>query len=137
DTAPMNLYKRSQNIVRVNREASRLPLRPIVRPPSSGVRKPNNVFAGRDGKVYQRDESGRWKVNEGRRWLPTQLPPPRPAAPASPGGTGIRSRPRTDWPRTQPTPQPAPARPAEPRNEPRLLPRTLPSPRPAPAPTNP
>ena len=116
DAAPMNLYKRPENILRVNREASRMPFRPIVRPAATGEQRPNNVFAGRDGKVYQRDESGKWKVNQGRTWLPAQIPQPRPVTPAPPGGP----RSGFDWPRARP--QPAPPRPAEPGNEPRSAP---------------
>jgi len=134
DAAPMNLYKRPENIVRVNREASRMPLRPIARPPAIAKEKPNNVFAGRDGKVYQRDESGKWKVNEGRDWQPTQLPQPKPVTPAAPGGGGTGPRPGFDWPRARPLPESAPARPAEPKYEPRPAPPTTPPPRPAPTP---
>jgi hypothetical protein len=136
DAAPMNLYKRPENVGRVNREASRMPLRPIVRPPAMGVQKPNNVFAGRDGKVYQRDENGRWRVNEGRNWLPTQLPQPKPVKAASPGGTGTSSRPGLDWPRAQP-PQPVSTPSVGPRNEPGPVPSTTPPPRPAPTPAKP
>src|SRR6185369_11186456 len=135
DAAPMNLYKRPENIVRVNREASRMPLRPIARPPATARQKPNNVFAGRDGKVYQRDESGKWKVNEGRNWQPTQLPQPKSEKPASPGGTITNPRPGSDWPRARPLPEPA--RPAEPRNEPRPAPPTTPPPGPTPSKTPP
>jgi hypothetical protein len=125
DAAPMNLYQRRGNVARVDREASRMPLRPVVRPPIR-VDKPNNVFAGKDGKVYRRDETGKWRVNEGREWKPTQLPQPKPAKPTTPGGARPGVKPGLDWPRPQP--QPVPARPAEPQ----VAPRAAPQPRPAP-----
>src|SRR5438445_1980087 len=132
DTTPSNLYQRPGNDARVDRAASRPPLRPIARPPIR-VDKPNNVFAGKDGKVYQRDDRGKWRVNDGREWKPAQLPQMMPAKPMPPGNGGPRSR-VTDWPRVrpQPQPQPVPARPAEPGNEPRLVPRVVPPPRPVP-----
>jgi hypothetical protein len=108
DTPPMNLYRRSTNVGRVDRTASRLPLRPISPSPIHTVKRPNNVFAGRDGKVYQRDVRGTWKVNEGRAWKPTRIPDRSPAKPptqgfGAPGFGTVRN-----WPPTQPQPQPQP-----------------------------
>jgi len=142
DTAPMNLYKRPENVVRVNREASRMPLLPIARPRAGGEQKPNNVFAGSDGRVYQRDESGKWKVNEGRDWRPAQIPQPAPVQPQSTGGNGRNARPGFDWPRARPLPPPAPAQPmpappSDRRNEPRPVPPTNPPARPERTPFNP
>lgn len=113
DTTPMNLYRRSSNAGRVDRTASRLPLRPIALSPARAVNRPNNVFAGRDGKVYQRDERGIWKVNEGRTWKPTRTPD-RPQAKRPTRSSGAAgSGPGRSWPPT--LFEPRPARPDEPR----------------------
>jgi hypothetical protein len=139
DTTPLNLYQRRANAVRVDPVASRLPLRPIVRAPRIPADKPNNVYAGKDGKVYQRDDQGKWKVNQGRDWRPTRLPETRQPRPV-PSGAVTPDRPRVrDWPRAHPQTQPAPARPVEPRNEPRNEPRVEPriAPREAPPPQRP
>jgi hypothetical protein len=127
DIAPMNLYRRTSNVGRVNPTASRLPLRPIVPTPARPVARPNNVFAGRDGKVYQRDNRGNWQVNDGRVWKPARTPDRAPATPmpARPGGRGSEAG--SSWPGAQPRPQPFP--PAS--GEPRVQPRSVPSPRPA------
>jgi hypothetical protein len=88
DGTPNNLYQRPRNVVRSDPAASRMPLRPIAAPRT--VPKPNNVYAGKDGKVYQRDGRGNWQVNENRQWKPTPAPvaappsEPKPAAPSSP-----------------------------------------------------
>jgi len=105
DTSPMNLYRRSTNVGRVDRIASRLPLRPIAASPARTPNRPNNVFAGRDGRVYQRDQQGIWKVNEGRAWKPARLPVQRPARPLVPGSGAPGGGTARNWPPPMP-PQP-------------------------------
>jgi len=126
DRMPANLYNRSENIVRVDRAASRMPLRPIATPVARGPGVRNNVFAGKDGKVYQRGDNGNWKVNEGRMWRPTRTPITSPRMPSggvtaggSPNGSvksearprrspmqppGVERSPSGDFPRPRPTP---------------------------------
>jgi hypothetical protein len=118
DSTPTNLYRRSANIGRVDRAASRLPLRPVVASPIRTVKRPNNVYAGRDGKVYQRDERGIWKVNEGRAWKPTRTPVRSPAQPAR-GPDGPGEGVGRNWPPPQPQPEPVVPRetPRAPREE--------------------
>lgn len=56
-----NLYKRPENAGRIaDRSAARNPGRPSERP--------NDVFAGRDGNVYQRGNDGSWKQRQGDGW---------------------------------------------------------------------
>jgi len=57
---------------------------------------PNNVFAGRDGKVYRRDDTG-WRVNQGRTWNPAPPEVSPPAAPSSRPATPARE-PMQNWP---------------------------------------
>ncbi|OGF04745.1 MAG: hypothetical protein A2W00_09645 [Candidatus Eisenbacteria bacterium RBG_16_71_46] len=120
DLTPMNLYRRPTNVGRVDRTASRLPIRQIAPSPGRPPNRPNNVFAGRDGRVYQRDERGNWKVNEGRAWKPARITEkprakPVPVAPGSVGGsTSPRTRPEAPSP-PKPQPRPQPVRPSEPR----------------------
>jgi hypothetical protein len=124
DLLPMNIYNRSANIRRVNRSASQMPLHGVRPFPSKPVRLPNNVFAGKDGKVYQRDTGGNWRVNQGRRWVPARG---IPRAPAAPGRGGVKPAPGSkhgaELPvvRSFPTPTPAPA---PPRMPPGRTPRT-------------
>jgi hypothetical protein len=98
-----NLYTRPANAPRVNQVALRLPrpapARPVVRP----IGKPNDSFAGRDGRVYRRQPSGNWQVNQGGLWRPT----PTPAAPP-PGRIAVPTR-------ITPVPPPAPAQAASTR----------------------
>jgi hypothetical protein len=154
DRPPANLYNRPENVVRVDRAALRLPVRQIVRPEmrpavSPEVRTavrppvrpilrpavrtaplPNNVLAGKDGKVYQRDVSGNWKVNEGRVWKPAQVPVRPPVtAPAADRGR-ITDVPRgaarpAERPQTQPAPR---VWPTERQVQPRMVPSTRPEP---------
>ena len=75
DGQPANVYNRTENVARVNLTVDRTPrsiARPIVRP----ARVPDDVFAGRDGKVYRRDTKGSWQVRTGTKWKPTSLPVP-------------------------------------------------------------
>jgi hypothetical protein len=124
DATPMNIYRRSTNVGRLDRVASRLPLRPIAPSPSGTVNRPNNVFAGRDGKVYQRDDRGIWKVNEGRAWKPTRVPD-RPAKPPTRGSGAPGFGTVRNWPPTHPQPQPV--RPGEPRAQRPAVPQPRPS----------
>ncbi len=148
DRTPSNIYNRPENLPRVDREAMRIPLRMVTRVAPKPAQVPNNVFAGRDGKVYQRDATGNWKVNSGRNWVPTKVPvvppsTPPPARGGTPGsGThgggslggwsgGEAQRPQRSWPQPAPTPRPVgrpaqpPAFPTPPRPEP---PRVSPTP---------
>jgi len=129
--APMNLYRRPSNAHRIDRGASRLPLQPIAKPARKVVR-PNNVFAGQDGKVYQRDARGSWKVNDGHVWKPTQIPrkPPATKEPTPPVGSGKAvgssspkavplpsqpsATPKPGKARTEPVPAPVVVQPAPP-----------------------
>src|SRR5258706_6757843 len=104
----MNLCRRSTSVGRVDRIASRLPLHPVVAAPARGVKRPNNVFAGRDGKVYQRDDRGIWKVNEGRAWKPTRTPDRPPAQPPAQGSVVPGAETGRNWPPPRPRPEPRP-----------------------------
>jgi hypothetical protein len=145
DRTPSNIYNRPENITRVDREAMRIPLRMVTRVTPKPAPVPNNVFAGKDGKVYQRDVMGNWKVNSGRTWTPTKVPsvPPTSKPPArggtpgwgthgggspvgTPGGTpgGSAPPPQRTWPQPAPAERPSgrqtqpPTNPAPPRPEP-------------------
>jgi len=67
DRTPMNVYNRSENIVRVDKNVATTLVRSVAPTTLRQMRKPNDVFAGQDGKVYQRDTRGSWKVNVGRK----------------------------------------------------------------------
>ena len=161
---PSNLYNRQENLARVDRSAIRVPVRPLPRPAAQVARQPNNVFAGRDGKVYRRDNSGAWKVNNGRGWRPTPAPVvPVGALQPNTRGNAPGAPARRTWPSApqfrqpapmpvqpnapespRPTPAPQPPRPApvqpnapgnpRPAPTPPVMERT---PRPAPAPVSP
>lgn len=136
DRLPMNLYSRSWNVDRVDRQAARVPPRKYKRTPEPLPGALNNVFAGRDGRVYMRDKRGKWKVREGPKWKPTVVPSeprsvnkgagrgaaPEPVRPGrvAPQPTVMPSRPaespppREQAPRvTRPEPTSSPAQPAE------------------------
>ncbi len=151
DRAPANLYNRPENRPRVDLAALRGPAHPLWRPGGEPTRLPNDVFAGKDGKVYQRDAGGGWRVNEGRTWKPAQLPvAPNPPGSAGSPPSGSRQLPPTEerpLGRLKPRPMPAPAQlPASapvspPMREPARRewppqrppqPRTAPAPRPEP-----
>jgi hypothetical protein len=129
DFLPGNIYNRSANVRRVDQAADRMPLhgaRPgLDRPP----RLPNNVLAGRDGRVYQRDAGGNWEVNQGRTWVPARgLPRAQPGSGRNGAPTERGSRRRGDQPsmRAFPLPLPAPTLLPEPtplRPQPRVSPR--------------
>ena len=135
DRTPANLYNRPENVVRVDRRALRMPVRQIQRPAARPAPVRNDVFAGKDGRVYQRDDRGNWKVNEGRVWKPTRVP----ASPlGTPRGTGdgtsggvTRGAAR---PEERPLGRPPPA---EPPAERQVQPRPAPAPPPAPPTINP
>jgi hypothetical protein len=120
---PMNVYNRSENIRRVDRTAAstftRRNIAPtVVRP----TRVPNDVFAGKDGKVYQRDTKGAWKVNVGRGWKPAQVPTKAPT-PVVPRDRGPAGGPETR-PSRPPTPtETRPSRPPTPTGPPAERPR--------------
>jgi hypothetical protein len=102
----MNLYNRNENSSRVDRVAlsgiAHVGMRPTPRP----VGVPNDVFAGKDGKVYRRDQKGNWRVNEGRSWRGTS-PPSAPRAWRTPGDD---EKPKAQRPDVRSTPRPAPVR---------------------------
>ena len=115
DGTPNNLYQRPRNVTRSDLAASRMPLRPMVSP--AVVARPNNVYAGKDGKVYQRDDQGNWKVNENRQWKPTPVP-----------GAGPKRQPKPETPSARPPAQPAPSAPARPEDRPAAKPQPAPGP---------
>jgi hypothetical protein len=128
DRPPANVYNRPENIARVDRSVVRIPVTSIPHPIARPAPTPNNVFAGKDGKVYRRDEKGSWQVREKDAWKPTKLPNPPPETPSS------RSRGPAERPAPRPE-QPAP-RPAQPdvRVNPDVRPRPEPPPAQRPAP---
>ena len=126
DRAPANLYNRPENVVRVDRAALLMPVRRVARPAAGPTPLPNNVLAGKDGKVYQRDARGNWKVNEGRAWKPTRAPATSPRTPSAAGGRTVGSvHPGAARPAERPLSQPTPrAWPAERQVQPRTVPPT-------------
>jgi hypothetical protein len=111
DRLPLNLYRRPRNVGRSGPPGGMPPLH-AARPVPRELRRPNDVFAGQDGKVYQRDPGGHWRVNEGRIWKPARVPDlPRPSVVGAgdPVSTPYR------MPVYRPHPQPAPASTADPR----------------------
>lgn len=125
---PANVYSRPSNVTRVDLSANRTRGRSIARPiPRPGMS--NDLFAGKDGRVYRRDRSGGWEVRQGTEWKPTDLPPATaptrtrtPATPARPEVTPDPRRPpverqvETRERRSQPPPPPTerPTRPERP-----------------------
>ena len=78
DGLPANLYSRTENVARVDRSADRIRIRSIAPRITRPARVPDDVFAGKDGKVYRREPKGTWQVRSGAKWKPTNLPtPPR------------------------------------------------------------
>jgi hypothetical protein len=126
----VNLYNRPENIVRVDRAAVRMPMRQIARLAAKPAPLPNNVLAGKDGKVYQRDERGNWKVNEGRVWKPARVPvTPLGTPPAAGGGKANGVTRGADRPAEHALPRPTPGSwPAERQVQPRTVPPTRPAP---------
>ncbi len=90
DRQPANIYSRPGNAGRVDLSVLRPPVRQVTRVTTKLTPLPNDVFAGRDGKVYRREADGTWKVNDGSGWRRTRLPETREAGrvvtrPATPG----------------------------------------------------
>jgi len=130
DILPANIYNRSVNIRRIDRAASQMPLHGVRPSMAKPVNLPNNVLAGKDGKVYQRDADGNWKVNQGHRWVPAKGVVRTPAAPGRTSGTtatGPNHGVNPPTVRSFPTPVPAPA---PPRTPPRVAPPARPVPPP-------
>src|SRR5439155_6820106 len=75
---PANLYTRPVNAPRINAIALKVPWLTPARPAGRPAGTPNDAFAGKDGKVYRRDEVGRWRVNDRGNWRPTPTPAPAP-----------------------------------------------------------
>ncbi len=126
DRTPANVYNRPENIARVDRAAGtkfKGQVAPTRLPPA---RRPNDVFAGQDGKVYQRDDRGTWKVNAGRSWKATRMQSTLPSAPP-PTARGIAVGPRAEPRRPMERPKPV-----ELSSERRAPTRSNPSARPAP-----
>jgi hypothetical protein len=157
DRTPGNIYNRTENLPRVDRSANRQPLRRFAIPFSRRPSGTSDVFAGKDGKVYQRDPAGTWRVNDGTGWVPTPAPvtPPATTAPVpgtpSPapapapstgrGSDGSRTRafpPNLRQPiapaPVNPAPRPSQTPPSTPAPRPRVEPVYTPPARPAPPP---
>ncbi len=130
DRTPVNLYNRPENVLRVDRTALRAPVYRGARPAARPAQRPNNVFAGKDGKVYQRDNNGTWQVNEGRKWKPVRVPVTTPTTPrAGTSATAGGKPPRAAEPTKRPPPEPAPApRPAGGQVQPQVLEPAHPAP---------
>jgi hypothetical protein len=86
DRQPANIYNRPGNAGRVDPTVLRPPIRKVTRVTARITPLPNDVYAGQDGKVYRRETSGTWKVNNGRTWKQAKLP-------ATPGGRPAVTRP--------------------------------------------
>ena len=131
DRAPMNLYHRPANLPRVDRSVKPAPMRPVGTPSAPRERLPNDIFAGRDGKVYRRDDVG-WKVNQGGAWKPAPPevnPPPAPRPVTKPPPT---REPVRNWPPPRPATLPS----QRPPSAPRLQPPSAPPPQVSPKPGN-
>jgi hypothetical protein len=63
DRLPLSLYRRSRNTGHTGPPGGVPPLH-AARPVPRGLQRPNDVFAGQDGKVYQRDPGGNWRVKK-------------------------------------------------------------------------
>ncbi len=127
---PANLYNRTENVTRVDRAAFRVPPRRVARLAPKPAPSPNNVLAGKDGKVYQRDALGNWRVNDGRAWRPALVPARPFVAPPATGrrapGTATEEVAR---PAERPPSQPAPGSwPSERPVRPRAVPPASPAP---------
>jgi hypothetical protein len=126
DRLPANVYNRAENAARVDRSVVQIPVRSVVSPIARPAPVPNDVFAGKDGKVYRRDEKGTWQVRERTAWKPTKLPTP-PPVPPPPGLRKPAERPpgKPSQPELRPQPEvrpkpepPSVERPAPPRGNP-------------------
>ncbi len=161
DRQPANLYNRPGNAGRVDLTVLRPPVRKVTRFTPKLTPLPNDVYAGKDGKVYRREAGGSWKVNDGGSWRRTKLPPAkedasavtRPGAPVrstapvrpviarGSGGTAPTAPAATpgnlerEYRARERAAAPAPAREASPPREPSPAPAREPSPTPAPQPS--
>src|SRR5262249_19638293 len=91
DRLPANLYPRARTPVRAARLAGRRAVFRIAGPGPRPARRPNDVSAGRDGKVYRRDVGGNWQVNVGPTWRPTEVRHAPPPPPQTSGGESSAS----------------------------------------------
>jgi hypothetical protein len=99
DGLPMNMYSRPENVTRVDRKSvDQIRVRPIARPILRPPTAHDDVFAGKDGKVYRREQKGTWQVRTGTKWKPTNLPlspppaPPRARPSTTPSRPDVRSQ---------------------------------------------
>jgi len=70
NTYVRNIYSRTQNVQRnvtINRGNVRNDARPAYSPPRAGSTYENNVFAGHDGQVYRRTDTG-WEQRSAKGW---------------------------------------------------------------------
>lgn len=81
DGLPSNLYNRTENVARIDPTLAQARMRSIAAQIARPAPVPNDVFAGKDGKVYRREPTGTWQVRSGRTWKQTKLPVPPPDAP--------------------------------------------------------
>jgi hypothetical protein len=81
DGLQANVYNRPENIARVDRSFNKTLPRSISPRIARPARVPDDIFAGRDGKVYRRDPKGMWQVRTGSEWKQTELPIPPPSTP--------------------------------------------------------
>jgi hypothetical protein len=84
----MNVYNRPGQARRGVRPAVQPP---ATRPgPATRPSRPDNVFAGPDGRVYrpQPSKPGRWETHDGATWKPVQPAPGRPSAQPAPRPRG-------------------------------------------------
>jgi len=140
DRLPANVYSRAENVARVDRRAVKVALRtspPAVRPAPAR----NDVFAGKDGQVYRRNDRGDWQIRARTEWKPTKLPtPPEPSTPRQPvKPPAMNPRPpETRQPDVRPQSPEARPQPPEARPQPQPLPKSGPAvERPAPPRGNP
>ncbi len=129
DGLPANVYNRTENIARVDRASlDRVRVRTIAPRIARPVPAPDDVFAGKDGKVYRRETKGTWQVRTGTKWKPTSLP--------TPPATTVHNTPPPEAPEIrQRREMPAVERRAPQRNEPRE--RVTPPREPSPPPEQP
>ena len=97
---------------------------------ASGVaRHGDNVYAGKDGNIYRRDEDG-WSKYEGSGEWDSVNQPDRPNDKPNPPGQGSPSRPG-DKPAARPETKPAPVAPNRPETKPAPVPPKKPAARPS------
>ncbi|MGH7681260.1 MAG: carbohydrate-binding family V/XII [Candidatus Eiseniibacteriota bacterium] len=130
DRLPSNVYSRTENVARVDLSAVKTAIRTVPRPVVRPAPVRNDVFAGKDGRVYRRDDKGDWQVRERTAWKGTKLPPPEPP----PSGTREPARPPTVKPRPpevrQPETRPDPEVRPKPQPELKPQPEVRPTPQP-------